>query len=314
MANEFEFIEHIKSKYSLRGIGDDCAVLPRDSITDLLITADMLIEDIDFRLEWTTPELLGRKALAVSLSDIAAMGGNPVWAMLSIGVPNDIWSSDFVNRFYQGWFALANEYQVELVGGDVSRSPDKLVIDSIVGGEVEKGRAILRSTAKPGDLIFVSGTLGGAAGGLKLLERGFGITDDLEDLTSKLVLQQLNPLPQLHIANELQHLGKITSMIDLSDGVSSDLGHICRMSGVGARINVDRLPIDDDLRNYFHSDDCLEMALHGGEDFELLFTVSQDSSDEIHGTCIGEITDGDLEIIANGKTSLLEAKGFEHFE
>ena len=143
MVSEFEFIDNIRVKYGLDRIGDDCAVLPKDSDNDLLLTADMLIEDIDFRLEWTTPEFLGHKSLAVSLSDIAAMGGVPKWGMLSIGVPENLWNIDFLDRFYDGWLELASGYGVELVGGDVSRSPDKLVIDSVAGGEIAKGKAIL---------------------------------------------------------------------------------------------------------------------------------------------------------------------------
>src|SRR5215204_747686 len=172
MPSEFEFIRNIKEKYGLRHIGDDCAVLPKDSKTDLIITADMLVEDIDFRIQWTTAEMVGHKALAVSLSDIAAMGGTPKWAMLSIGIPEPLWKGTFVDKFYQGWFGLAKPYHVELVGGDVSRTPDKVVIDSIVGGEVSRGNAIARSGARPGNSIFVTGSLGGAAAGLKLLESG----------------------------------------------------------------------------------------------------------------------------------------------
>jgi thiamine-monophosphate kinase len=180
--NEFEFIEKLKNKFptfrnpqssSLVGIGDDCAVLPKDSKTDLVITADLLVEDIDFRLSWSKPEFIGHKALAVSLSDVAAMGAKPAWAMLSIGVPASIWKTDFVEKFYDGWFRLAEKFQVELIGGDVSKTPDKIVIDSIVAGGVKKNKAILRSGAKVGDLIFVTGNLGGAAAGLKLLEEGF---------------------------------------------------------------------------------------------------------------------------------------------
>jgi thiamine-monophosphate kinase len=121
--SEFEFIENIRRRYNLSKIGDDCAVLPKDSKTDLVITTDLLVEDIDFRLEWTTPEFLGHKALAVSLSDVAAMGAKPVWAMLSIGIPELIWKTDFVEKFYEGWFAMANKFNVELVGGDVSKTP-----------------------------------------------------------------------------------------------------------------------------------------------------------------------------------------------
>src|SRR5438874_6172297 len=153
MVTELQFIENIRAKYNLDKIEDDCAVLPKDAETDLLVTADMLVEDVDFKLEWGAPEFLGHKALAVSLSDIAAMGGKPNWAMLSLGVPETIWNTDFIDRFYEGWHALAGEMGVELVGGDVSRSPEKLVIDSVVGGVVAKGKAILRSGARPGDGI-----------------------------------------------------------------------------------------------------------------------------------------------------------------
>ena len=132
----------------------------------------MLVEDIDFRLDWTTPELVGHKALAVSLSDVAAMGAQPKWALLAIGVPAHVWNSEFLDRFYSGWFRLPQKYGVDLVGGDVSRTPDKIVIDCTVVGSVAAGTAILRSGAKPGDAIFVSGSLGGAAGGLILLEQG----------------------------------------------------------------------------------------------------------------------------------------------
>src|SRR5215213_1659564 len=144
MPSEFEFIRNIKEKYALRHVGDDCAVLAKNVETDLVITADMLLEDIDFRLEWTTPEMLGHKALAVSLSDIAAMGGTPKWAMLSIGIPADVWSNKFVEKFYEGWFALAKLHKVELIGGDVSRTPDKIVIDCVAAGETKKGKAIKR--------------------------------------------------------------------------------------------------------------------------------------------------------------------------
>src|SRR5262249_33585904 len=150
MISEFKFIQNIKKKYSLDKVGDDCAVLPKDDKTDMVITADMLVEDIDFRLGWVSPGDVGHKSLAVSLSDIAAMGGIPKWAMLSIAVPTDQWESSFLDRFYEGWHGLAKRFSIVLIGGDISRSPDKIVIDSIVGGEVPRGKAILRSGAKPG--------------------------------------------------------------------------------------------------------------------------------------------------------------------
>ena len=311
MLGEFEFIQNIKKKYSLEKVGDDCAVMPKDDKTDQVITADLLVEDIDFRLEWTTPEFLGHKALAVSLSDIAAMGAEPKWAMLSLGVPENLWNSDFVDRFYEGWFALAKEFCVELVGGDISRTPDKIVIDSIVGGEVPKGRAIMRSGAKIGDSIYVTGELGGAATGMWQLENGAANQ-------SSFVLKQLKPQPQLTAAKLLQTLCVIHSMIDISDGLSSDLTHICDASGVGAKIYADQLPINPEFVTQFGAKQSFDFALHGGEDFELLFTADEKKfspPQSVKIFRIGEITSdtGKIEIIRNGKTEILQPKGYRHF-
>jgi len=318
MRTEFEFIQNLKSKYSLSRIGDDCAVMPQDAETDLLVTADMLIEDIDFRLDWTTPEFLGHKSLAVSLSDIAAMGGDPKWSMISIGVPQVLWNSDFIDRFYYGWFALAKRYGVELIGGDISRTDGKLVIDSTVGGEVGKGNAILRSTAKVGDVIFVTGDLGGAAGGLEFLESGHRIHDLSSQKDINLALKQLKPQPQLITAKLLQDMGIVNSMIDLSDGLSSDLGHICRSSGVGARIDEESIPCNTDLDNHFSREQILNMAFDGGEDFELLFTVPVKNISQLNSlniSRIGQITVnvGIIELTTPHGVTILEPKGYRHF-
>jgi len=309
--NEFEFINNIKSRYSLNRLGDDCAVLPKDGQTDQLMTADMLVEDVDFRLEWTNPEFLGHKALAVSLSDIAAMGGEPEWAMLSIAVPAKLWESSLLDEFYDGWIALARKFSVELIGGDVSRSPDKLIIDSIVGGIAPKGKAILRSGARSGDGIFVTGTLGGAAGGLKLLEDN----EDPYAKSSELILKQLKSEPQVELGKLLQSLGIVTSMIDISDGLSSDLWHLCEMSGVGAEIDAELIPVDPLLTEHFPANECLAFALNGGEDFELLFTASDNeftASDRPGITRIGCIR-GDIRSIELSGRGQLLPQGYKHF-
>ena len=323
MMSEFDLINKIRATSVSSKIGDDCAILPKDSRTDLVITTDLLVEDIDFRLVWTKPEFLGHKALAVSLSDVAAMGAKPVWAMLSLGVPAHIWKTDFVEKFYDGWFALAEKFGVELVGGDISKTPDKIVIDSIVAGEVKKGKAVLRSGAKVSDLIFVTGELGGAAVGLQLLEKG----EKFEKSPYKnLLLRQLKPTPQTEIGQLLSAENLATSMIDLSDGLSSDLAHLCQESKVGAKIYAEMLPIDKNLREFPSENlDLLNFALNGGEDFELLFTVNPKNKKNIFRlknesknyafTCIGEITKTSeiIEFISSDETQILTPKGYRHF-
>lgn len=328
MQTEFEFIESLRKKYAFSssspskfgvGIGDDCAVLPKDSKTDLVITTDLLVEDIDFRLSWTNPEFLGHKALAVSLSDVAAMGAKPVWAMLSIGIPEKIWKSSMLERFYDGWFDLAKKFNVELIGGDLSKTPDKVIIDSIVAGEIKKRKAILRSGAKAGDLIFVTGELGGAAAGLRLLEQG----EKVENSKYKpLLLRQLQPSPRTDIGLILGEKDLATAMIDLSDGLSSDLAHICRKSKVGAKIFADQIPAASQLSALEFDAERLEFALNGGEDFELLFTVTPEKKVQLEKALknhkishIGVITANTeiIELISNETSQILLPRGFRHF-
>ena len=319
MTSEFDFIETVRTRFSLSKTGDDCAVLPKDAETDLVITTDLLVEDIDFKLEWSKPEFIGHKALAVSLSDVAAMGAKPVWAMLSIGIPEAVWKTDFVEKFYDGYMSLAKKFNVELIGGDVSRTPDKIVIDSIAAGEVKKGRAVLRSNGKVGDLIYVTGSLGGAAAGLTLLENGARYDDsEYKDL----LLRQLAPDPQTEIGQSIGENNLATSMIDLSDGLSSDLAHLCQASKVGAKIYADKIPITSETSNFKLQSSDLALALDGGEDFELLFTIEPKKKFRLEKALkncafshIGEITaNGEIiELINAEKTMILQPKGFRHF-
>lgn len=320
MRSEFDFIDNIRSAYRLGRIGDDCAVLPKDETTDLLVTVDMLVEEIDFRLDWTTPELLGHKALAVSLSDVAAMGGTPKWALLSLGIPEGLWKTGFVDQFYAGWHELARKHDVDLVGGDISRVPDKLVIDSIVGGEAAKGKAVLRSGASPGDLVFVTGFLGGAAAGLHVLSDGLEIDGRHSTSERHLLLRQLQPIPQVNTGKLLSEYGLPTAMLDISDGLSSDIFHLVTASGVGARLNEGSIPIDPAIfKNGRFAGRELGLALNGGEDFELLFTASPSDREivlDLGFHEIGVITaeTGRLAMINAGGDELpLESAGFRHF-
>ena len=320
----------VSGSSSLRaGIGDDAAVFRSTAGKETVITADLLVEDIDFRRTTTPPYLLGHKALAVSLSDIAAMGARPLWSMISIGVPEDVWQTDFVKRLYDGVLDLANGYGVQLIGGDTSRTTENIVIDSIVVGEATAGTPVLRSGASAGDQIFVTGSLGAAAAGLRLIERGAHLAEqNLGDEDSQkldhILLRQLRPEPRVGWGIVLGEERLATSMIDLSDGLSSDLNHVCAASGVGALIDSSLLPIDERVTELCgrRALDPLQLALHGGEDFELLFTVKPADvarlPRRVDGTeikRIGEITDARDGVRVSEGTRVWELKpgGWVHF-
>jgi thiamine-monophosphate kinase len=287
--SEFDFIASLQQRVTasalkheslIAGIGDDAAVFRSGAGKENVITADLLVEDIDFRRATTPPFLLGHKALAVSLSDIAAMGARPLWSLVSIGVPEDVWQTQFVNHFYDGLLELANHYGVQLIGGDTSRTNESIVIDSVVAGECAAGTAVKRSGARPGDQIFVTGSLGAAAAGLRLIERGAHLAEqNLADEDSQkldhVLIRQLRPEPRVGWGIVLGEERIATAMIDLSDGLSSDLNQLCAASGVGALIDSSLLPVDNRVVELCgrRALDPLQLALHGGEDFELLFTV-----------------------------------------
>src|ERR1044072_4053538 len=242
---EFDFIErlrrrelerHAAGKHSslitrhstlLKGIGDDAAVLRPRAGFDLVITTDLLVEGVDFRLRggWTSPRDLGHKALAVSLSDVAAMGARPRFCLLSVGATRALWRGRFLEEFYEGVRSLAEVYGVRIIGGDTSRTPGGVVIDSIVLGEVRRGRALTRGGARAGDQIYVTGALGGAAAGLKILESAAARTSR-KRAERELVLRQRRPEPRVEWGALLSEKGLATSLIVLSDGLSSELAHI----------------------------------------------------------------------------------------
>ena len=335
MKGESDFIDALqqrvaaKSQSLIAGIGDDAAVFRSTAGKETVITADLLVEDIDFRRTTTPPYLLGHKALAVSLSDIAAMGARPLWSMMSIGVPEDVWQTDFVERLYDGVLDLANRYGVQLIGGDTSRTTENIVIDSIVAGEATAGMSVLRSGASVGDQIFVTGSLGAAAAGLRLIERGAHLAEqNLADEDSQkldhILLRQLRPEPRVGWGIVLGEERLATSMIDLSDGLSSDLNRVCTASGVGALIDSSLLPIDERVIELCgrRALDPLQLALHGGEDFELLFTVKPANAtrlprrvDGVGIKCIGTIQSASegVKISEGPRTWELKPGGWKHF-
>jgi thiamine-monophosphate kinase len=340
----------------LLGIGDDAAVFRAAARHDTVVTADLLVEDVDFSLRWAAPDALGHKALAVSLSDIAAMGARPRWSLLSVGVPARVWDGPFLEQFYEGYFKLARLHGVALVGGDVSRTPERVVFDSVVIGEALRGRAVTRAGARAGDQIFVTGWLGGASAGLRILQTDHphgpsAPRTRLGPAARELVGRQLRPAPRVAWGALLGERRLATAMIDLSDGLSSDLAHLCRESGVGALLRADSLPLHPRLagrsaarildrhttqRRYepgaqSHAEhdargrdeqDARAYAEHGGEDFELLFTVRPRDVGKLPAslggvpvTRVGEIRPrrSGVKIVRDGRAQDFRPRGFDHF-
>ncbi len=298
----------------LTGIGDDCAVLRFEPAQDTLVTTDFSIEGVHFRREWHPPESVGHRCLARGLSDIAAMGGKPVAAFLSLALPKDLPQS-WVNRFFDGLLKLARRYGVQLAGGDIAQSPAQICADIVVIGSVPQDQAILRSGARPGDGIYVTGSLGGSAAGLQDLRKGKRASHSV-----KTDSPHLYPEPRIVAGQWLREHGLASAMIDLSDGLSTDLSHICEESRVRAVIDAELLPIHPAARNQREG---LELALHGGEDYELLFTAPSSASvpNKVSGvpvTRIGEIVryvrkEPQVEVLVYGSKRALPPGGWEHF-
>jgi thiamine-monophosphate kinase len=295
------------------GIGDDAAVVrgPRQ----LLITHDLLVEDVDFRRALHPPRLLGRKSLNVSLSDIAAMGGRPLHAVLGLALPGNT-GETWLDEFLSGFREAARKAGVALVGGDISAA-GRIMIAATVTGAARS--FVTRRGARPGDRIFISGTLGDAAAGRRLLERGAkpgkGRSSD------RLLEAFLDPSPRLELGFLLVRRELASAMIDISDGLTVDLAHICEESGVGAEVELKRIPLSRELLRA--SERPLDLALNGGEDFELLFTVQPRNVSRLRYlgrrfkiTEIGRIIPGKRiwAVGPGGAKRPLAVKGYEHFK
>jgi thiamine-monophosphate kinase len=261
------------------GIGDDCAIVRAAKGEEIVVTTDFSLEGVHFRRNWHTPESVGHRCMARGLSDIAAMGARPIAAFLSLAVPREFLlaqrGKQWVARFFDGLLSLADQHKVPLAGGDTARVAHDACFDIVLLGTVKRGRALLRSGAKAGDLIYVTGALGGASAELLALERSprrfAGLTKAVEGHP------HLYPEPRLNVAKKLAAIKGVHAVIDVSDGLSTDLAHICNESGLAAELDaaaipVHRLAVAAEHRGSVSS--AMQLALNGGEDYELLFTAS----------------------------------------
>jgi len=311
---ERQFIERIRRLAGkggrgrvIRGIGDDCAILQVPQGRQLLATTDLCVENVHFRRKWHPARSAGHRCLARGLSDIAAMGGDPLACFLSLGVSQEL-PQGWVDEFLRGFLDLARRYRVPLAGGDTSAA-QQITADILLLGTIPSNPAVLRSGARPGEQIFVTGKLGGSAAVLKRLYAG-------EKVGSGAARNHFYPEPRLEIGRQLRQAKLATAMIDLSDGLSVDLAHVCRESRVSALIEASAIPVA--------SSATLDLGLHGGEDCELMFTARPGAKmpGRIAGvpiTLIGKIesrSSGRFPVQIRdkqGHIKTLEARGWQHF-
>ncbi|MEE9542561.1 MAG: thiamine-phosphate kinase [Thermodesulfobacteriota bacterium] len=332
---ELEFVRLLKKSFNnrsdpriIKAIGDDTSVTAQDADTYLLTTTDSLVQGVHFSLDYFEPFCLGKKALQVSLSDIAAMGGIARFYLVSLTLPKSL-PVGFIKELYNGFKASGKEYSVDLVGGNTTGAPDgsAVVITTTVLGEVPVGEVVLRETAKEGDRIYVTGMLGDSALGRKLLNgelKGGG------EGAGAAVKRHFDPIVRLKAGRLLASQGLAGAMIDISDGLLMDLSRLCEESSVGAGIFFERLPVSSELKNAWEEfedarEDLEGLPLCGGEDYELLFTVAPEKVRDLNAvkgalgvsiTDIGVITDEDGKVAVLGpdnKPMKIDFKGFEHF-
>ncbi|MDY2706486.1 MAG: thiamine-phosphate kinase [Candidatus Cryptobacteroides sp.] len=333
---EFEFIDSIRKQFSVpegfTGIGDDCAIIPRGDGLETLVTKDMLVEGVHFLLERISAYDLGWKSAAVNISDIAAMGGTPVASFLSLALPSAlIADGPWLNEFIRGYRDLSTRFSCPLLGGDTTSSPDGLCIDVTVLGSAPAGHSVKRSGALDGDLVCVSGYLGDSGAGLKLLlgsahsaSRACAGVGDGGSAGAYLIGKHCRPVPRVEAGLALASISGVHSMMDISDGIASDLRHILRASGLSALVECASLPFSKELLavSKLHDWDPLELALTSGEDYELLFTISPESLGQVEqalkvcgchcyiiGKCFSGAEPGHIEWSGTNR----DFRGFRHF-
>jgi len=304
---EFGLIDLItrkpRKKDVVVGIGDDAAVIKTKGLQ--VLTTDCLVEGDHFRRDWFTPLQIGMKAIEISISDVAAMGGLPQYVLISLGLPQDL-DVDFVKEIYNGMWKSCKKYDMEIIGGNMTHS-DQIFISVTMVGMVEKKNLKLRRGAIPGDFIVVSGHLGFGRAGLRLFQKK-------QDGFNKVKKRYLEPKARLDYAHQVRSF--VNSMIDVSDGLVPEVRHICDQSKCGAIIYNDKIPINDEVRQVAKilNEDEYDYALFGGEDFELVFTVSKNNIDKIDGYLVGEITKCKTVKVKTGNNKkIVTKKGYDHF-
>lgn len=325
---EFGFIERIaplgaiRSKGVVKGIGDDCAVISIDGPEHMLITTDLLVERVHFLIDWADPQIIGAKALAINLSDIAACGGKPVDAFVSLAIPERI-DVEWLDGFYRGMTDLAREHEVNLLGGDTTGSRSDLIINVAVTGLVKRDGVLYRHTARAGDVIALTGPIGASGAGCEILLSSAQLPECVADA---LIRSHLQPRPHVKEGLLLVSSGGCTAAIDVSDGLSSDLGHLCKESRVGALLYEDRVPRTDELTEAAKrlGRDPLDWILNGGEDYVLLVSIRADMLEKIMAAMneqgcalhpIGEFTEDSGIVIkrCDGSEMSIAARGWNHF-
>ena len=346
---EFGLIDQIRQWFNeettdLLGIGDDCTVIPRDQDHLDLFTTDLLIEQTHFLIDRIDPADLGHKSLAVNLSDVAAMGGEPLYAWLSIGLTSRT-DLQWLESFFGGMYQLANRHKVRLMGGDTTRSREHLMINILVAGHARSSTVKLRSAARPNDVIFVTRELGDSGGGLQLLlDSSFELPETRPDQSGPETPEQVlirahnRPLAEVEQGRWLGKKPAVHALIDISDGIASDAGHIANRSGVSMNLEVDQLPLSNALRSVSEKNgwNALELALSAGEDYALLGTCDpayweqlQEEWNHLFRTPLyrtGTVSapeappsersmtqGGFVRFFKNGKPMRRGSKGFDHF-
>lgn len=328
MNNEFAFIRSITpNRYYqanvIQGIGDDAALFQQDERYECVVSCDMLVEEIHFKKSTASPHHIGYKALAVNLSDLAAMGAIPKYYLVSIAIPPSGWNELEVQEIFRGMNQLAEKFQLDLIGGDTVATTSSLVISVTVIGQVEKNRHLLRGHAQHGDLIFVTGSLGGSAAGLSLLLEN-GKNYSYGEREKRLIRAHQLPMPQIDAGRIFAKLSSRVALNDVSDGIASEAFEIAEASGKRLVIDFEKIPKHSDLQ-MFAEHEVEHFVLYGGEDYQLIGCLPEQQwpkvkklfhDAQIPIARIGVVEDGnpDVYLIQNGNEKQLKKRGFDHFK